>query len=250
MDLEGVLAYPPLLHADRTGSPVSWGASGRLLRYLDDSLHEGDVTLETGAGISTIVFAINRCHHTAIVPDAIQAEKIKEWCEDNKVATDRLSFIIDTSQNVLPDLEIAPSLDVCLIDGAHGFPLPFIDWFYMGQRLKPGGLVLVDDVQIWTGRVLRDFLSKEPHWVIDHAEPFEFFAARRTTSAEANEWDEQPFVLHRSYTTNSTSLPRRACGSIFIFYRLGLSALTIARRRDWNELRRRISAFKSGGYKW
>jgi hypothetical protein len=244
MDVDELLAHPPILHADRSGRPVSWGASSRLLRYLDSFLQEGQVTLETGAGLSTIVFAINRCHHTAIVPDIAQVEKIKEWCDGNNVATDRLNFIIDTSQNVLPGLDPTPSLDVCLIDGAHGFPLPFLDWFYIGQRLRLGGVVIVDDVQIWTGRVLHQFLLDESSWVVDRFEPFEFFAARRTVAIEANEWTEQPYVLHRSYTTNSTSPFRRACGYIFMIHRLGMSALAIARRRDWNELRRRIALFR------
>jgi predicted O-methyltransferase YrrM len=245
MDLEQFLAHPPVLHTDRTGSPVSWGASGRLLRYLDSSLQEGHVTLETGAGLSTIIFALNRCHHTVVVPDVAQMEKVKEWCDENNVATDRLNFIIDTSQRVLPTLDIAPNIDVCLIDGAHGFPLPFIDWFYMEQCLRSGGVVIVDDIQIWTGRVLYQFLSKEPNWIIDHVEPFEFFAAHRTAPvSEANEWNNQPYVLRRSFTTNSTSLSRKAFGYIFTYSRLLLSALAIARRKDWIELRRRIAIFR------
>ena len=54
------MLHPPSLHADRSGNLVSWGAGERLLRYLDQKLHEGDVTLETGAGLSTLVFAMKR----------------------------------------------------------------------------------------------------------------------------------------------------------------------------------------------
>jgi len=69
MDLETLLLHPPSLHMNRSGDVVSWGAGGRLLRYMDQKLHEGDVTLETGAGLSTLVFAMKKCLHTAAVPD-------------------------------------------------------------------------------------------------------------------------------------------------------------------------------------
>jgi len=241
MDLDTLLANPPVLHEDQNGSPVNWGASSRLLKYLNQSLTEDSVTLETGAGISTIVFALNRCHHTVIVPDPDLVERIQQWCRDNQVLTDRVNFIIGTSERVLPDLDLPSDLDVCLIDGAHGFPLPFLDWFYMGQHLKPGGLVIVDDVQIWTGRVLYQFLSKEPNWKIDRTERFEFFGARRAGAASHSEWVDQPYVLRRSYTNISTSKGRQAVGFVVGYFRLGLIALEIARRGEWKELRRRIA---------
>jgi hypothetical protein len=246
MDLDTLLASPPVLHENDSGSLVNWGASSRLLKYLDRSLTEDSVTLETGAGLSTIVFALNRCHHTVIVPDPNLAERIQQWCRENKVSTDRLNFVIDTSQRVLPDLELPSDLDVCLIDGAHGFPLPFLDWFYMSQYLKSGGLVIVDDVQIWTGRVLFDFLSSEPDWNIEHAERLEFFGARRAGPPTYSEWTDQPYVLKKSYTNISTSRGRRAVGNAFSYSRVGRSALAIARRGDWEELRRRVAEFRRG----
>lgn len=234
-----------MFHEDANGAPVNWGASSRLLKYLDRSLAEGSVTLETGAGVSTVVFALNRCHHTVIVPDLELVERIQHWCGENNVPTDRVNFVVGTSQQVLPDLELPSGLDVCLIDGAHGFPLPFLDWFYMAQHLNPGGLVVVDDVQIWTGQVLYEFLKGEREWSIDHSVRFEFFGARQHGSASHSEWVDQPYVLKRSYTTLSTSVIRRAVGYFVNYSRLGLVALAIARRGGWNELRRRMSERRS-----
>jgi hypothetical protein len=47
---------------------------------------------------------------------------------------------------------------------SHSFPQVFIEWFYTASALKVGGHLLVDDVHVWTGHVLRDFLLDEPEW--------------------------------------------------------------------------------------
>jgi hypothetical protein len=50
-----------------------------------------------------------------------------------------------------------PPLDIVLIDGAHAFPFPFLDWYFTASALKAGGLLVIDDVQIATGTILADF---------------------------------------------------------------------------------------------
>ena len=247
MNLDDLIEHPPLLHANRVGDLTSWGASMKLLRYLDSKLQEGMTTLETGAGLSTILFALNGCNHTSVVPDATQMDRILDWCEENEVITDRLKFIIDGSERALPKYVFSSPIDLYLIDGGHGFPTPFIDWFYVANNIKVGGLIVVDDVQIWTGRVLRQFLAEEPDWAIDHSESMEFFGARRTGITEAVEWHEQPYVTRRSMTPGSTSLSRRAIGYAFLGYRFGSSALPLVRERDWPELRRRLEIVKRNG---
>ncbi len=67
---------------------------------------------------------------------------------------------------MLPALDLG-ELDLVLIDGSHSFPQVFIDWFYVQEALKVGGAVIVDDVHVWTGRVLRDFLEAEPEWSLE-----------------------------------------------------------------------------------
>src|SRR5205823_5518543 len=39
-------------------------------------------------------------------------------------------------------------------------------WFYTAEALKIGGTLVLDDVHVWTGRILRDFLAAEPAWRI------------------------------------------------------------------------------------
>ena len=54
------------------------------------------------------------------------------------------------------------SYDLALIDGRHGFPQPFLDWYYAAQILKTGGYVIIDDLHIWVCETLANLLVEEP----------------------------------------------------------------------------------------
>jgi predicted O-methyltransferase YrrM len=243
MDFETLLLRPPALHADQQGRLVSWRAGDRLLRYLNCVLSEGQVTLETGAGVSTLVFAMKRCWHTTVVPDQAQVDRILQWCDENGVLSDRLTFHVMPSERVLPELEPSP-LDLVLIDGAHSFPIPLLDWFYAGRRLRSGGTLIVDDTKIWTSHVLYDVLAKEPEWRIDHVARLEFFAAMRMSCRPLGEWLDQPYVLHHSVDVISTSMTRRTLGVVLKSMHLGRGALTLAQQREWSELRHRLAQLR------
>jgi hypothetical protein len=63
-----------------------------------------------------------------------------------------------------------------------------------------GGVVIVDDTQIWTGGVLKDFLSSDPDWELEIC--FERGVAfRKVNEYREKEWNEQPYVLSRSTTS-------------------------------------------------
>jgi len=239
MDFETLLLRPPALHADQQGRLVSRRAGDRLLRYLNGVLSEGQVTLETGAGVSTLVFAMKRCWHTTVVPDQAQVDRILQWCDENGVPADRLTFHVLPSERVLPQLDPSP-LDLVLIDGSHSFPITLLDWFYAGRRLCTGGILVVDDTNIWTSRVLYDVLAKEPEWQIDHVALLQFFAARRVSCRPLGDWLDQPYVLHHSVDLVSTSIARRATGAVLKGVHLARGAPASAHWRDWNELRRRV----------
>jgi len=220
VDLERLIASPPRLHAD---GQALWGLHPDVLRILDQLAQPGAATLETGAGLSTLVFAINGSRHTCVVPDAGEVERIKAWCASESVPDSDLSFHTDRSERVLPGLEPEP-LDLVLIDGGHAFPSPFIDWYYAGRRLSAGGHLVVDDTQLWTGRVLRDFLDAEPGWELVREVPLRSAVFRRGHSeGELQEWTDQPYVADRSRSEGAGYAVRRA--------------LELARRGDWTGMR-------------
>jgi hypothetical protein len=195
--LAELLADPPVVHRDGAGNRVTWQASDEVLRVIDGHVHDGSRTIETGEGLTTILFALKRAHHICVSPNEEAIGLIKAYCERKAIATDRLRFEVDCSENVLPRLKLK-ALDLVLIDGRHGFPAPFIDWHYTAAALKAGGLVIVDDTQIWTGQVLREFLIAEPEWELVHDFwPRSAIFVKTREGDHAKEWVFQPFVAER-----------------------------------------------------
>lgn len=217
-----------------------------MLRYLDRVLVPGAKTLETGAGVSTLVFAMNQAEHTVVVPDPGQAERILKWGKSNGLSMNNLRFELKRSEEVLPTLDIT-DLDVVLIDGAHGFPSPFLDWYYAARHLRVGGVVVVDDTQIWTGAVLRDFLDDSHDWVIEREVRFEFAAARRESFARSEEWHYQPYVLRRSFVPRSTSPLRRVIGWALVLKNYATATFSLVRGGEFTVLREKVRRLRAGG---
>ncbi len=88
-------------------------------------------------------------------------------------------------------------LDLAVVDGGHGMPLPFLDWFYFAQRMRTGGLMVIDDTQLWTGYVLQNFLQEEPGWSLVKGFP-KTSVFRLDGEFAYSEWHQQPFVERRS----------------------------------------------------
>ena len=76
LTFEELMAQPPLIHNDRT---ITWGIRPALAEFLDARIGPGAVTLETGAGLSTLVILRKRPRqHTAIQPVADEFAAILE----------------------------------------------------------------------------------------------------------------------------------------------------------------------------
>lgn len=179
------------------GGKANWSISSELVDFLLKTLQPGQATLETGAGFSTVIFAAFRCKHICVCPDVGEMERILSFCASNSIATDTLTFINEPSQIALPKLEMG-ELDLVLVDGGHGFPVPQIDWFYTSYALKVGGLSIIDDIELWSCHILSAFLKKETGWrsfgdighrtaVFEKTEPFDY-----------KEFCDQPYVVEKS----------------------------------------------------
>jgi predicted O-methyltransferase YrrM len=139
MNIEELLSNPPKIHHIKSELGLSWKLADEELLFLDKNLTKNMKTLETGSGLSTIVFAMKGTNHTCIMPDEKQVERIKAYCTERNISLSNTNFIVDKSEYALPSLQ-EKDYDLALIDGRHGFPAPFIDWFYISDRLKIGGL--------------------------------------------------------------------------------------------------------------
>ncbi len=137
------------------------GLSPEILHFIETRVDADSATLETGSGASTVLFAMKRTRHIAITPDAQEVERVTGYCREHGVDHERVQFVVDCSEQALPRLA-TPPLDLVVIDGRHGFPAPYIDWYYTAPKLKIGGLLVVDDTWIYACQILRDFLAEAP----------------------------------------------------------------------------------------
>jgi len=158
-------AAPPGLHGE---GDEYWGLAWAALRWLEENVRSGMATLETGAGSSTIVFAAAGAEHEAVTPDASEEDRIRGACERLGVDSSSVRFRIGPSHEVLPALP-PRELDLVLVDGAHGFPYPILDWWYLAPRLRVGGLMLLDDAYMPPVGTIVDALRAQPAWTVEAA---------------------------------------------------------------------------------
>ncbi len=165
--LNQILSQRPPVHTRASGENRCIGMHNEVLQYLYDQLHPGQLTLETGCGLSTLVFALSNCIHKVIVPNAAHIEATKQAAIRYDIPFDDTTFILGRSEKVLPAFSTETKLDAVLIDGGHAFPIPFIDWFYTNNLLRVNGLLVLDDIDLKSVSILDDYLSSQPEWQKD-----------------------------------------------------------------------------------
>ncbi len=194
-------------------------------------------TLETGCGLTTVLFSALGTRHFCVVPSLDEVERLKVFCKTKGIATANVHFIIGRSEYALPQLDVC-DFDVCVIDGRHSFPTPFIDFYYIAERLKTGGILAVDDTCLWTGRVLSEFLQTEPEWCLTKRFRNTIVFEKLREGTQDKVWYEQPFMTSRSWRTIKLLRCRQMSDTL----------LHLVRARDFKTLRQKLTRriFKVG----
>jgi len=183
------------------------GLTEEVLNFISEHIDDSSRTLETGCGLSTAVLAFLGAHHICITPAENEIERVRDYCTSNTISTDRITFYPHGSESVLPNLNCEP-LDLVLIDGRHGFPAPFIDFYYTADKLKIGGLLVIDDVYLWTGDVLKQLLLLEPEWKLEADFPPRTSVFRKLAEGtQLKEWTQQPYVVINSEYKQTPASP-------------------------------------------
>jgi precorrin-6B methylase 2 len=177
-------ALPPGLHGE---GREFWGLAWPALRWLEREVKPGMSTLETGAGSSTLAFAAGGAEHVAVTPDQGEETRIRAQADRLGIDHSNVRFEIGPSHEVLPRLEPTP-LDLVLIDGAHGFPYPVLDWWFTAARLKVGGRMLIDDAYMSPVAVLVDALREQPGWDVVESVGYRTVVVRRKAD-DLPHWD-------------------------------------------------------------
>jgi len=165
-----------------------------VLEWVRDNVTPGMVTLETGCGYSSVVFAACGAAHTSVSPAPSEHANVRAWCEQKGVPTSVLQFENGFSEVVLPGLGDAP-IDLMLIDGMHAYPWPIIDFFFTADRIKVGGYLMIDDVSLRSGETLREFVVREEgRWrLVTDLKATTIFQKLSAPSLRGLNWPEQPW---------------------------------------------------------
>ncbi len=173
---DSIRATPPPLH----GGEEYWGLAWAALGWLEEHVTGEMATLEVGSGASTIVVAAAGSDHEAITPDPAEEDRTRKACEARGIDSSRVAFRIGPSHDVLPAWQARP-LDLVLIDGAHGFPYPVIDWWFIAPHVRVGGLVLLDDAYLPAVGAIVDFVHDNPAWELEEAVSFRTALVRKVS---------------------------------------------------------------------
>ena len=215
-------ATQPRLH----GQAEFWGLAWEALAFLERTVQPGMATLETGAGASTIVLAARGAHHEAVTPSAEEAGRITAECERRGISTEHLTFRIGSSADVLRTWEPRP-LDLALVDGAHAFPYPALDWWFLAPHVKIGGLMLLDDAYMPPVAAVVEHLRDSQAWRLEEPVSFRTAVARKLA-------EEVPDGEWKGQRMNFAYLPprRRAVAAVrqrVFSTKAGLKAVELAR---------------------
>jgi Methyltransferase domain len=140
-------------------------------------------TLETGAGASTIVFAAAGAVHEAVTPDLNEEHRVRQACSERGIDDSQLTFHIGPSQYVLPG-RASRELDLVLLDGAHGFPYPILDWWFLARQLRVGGRMLLDDAYLPAVASIVDYARTSDAWSLEEPVSFRTACIRKLREEE------------------------------------------------------------------
>jgi len=199
-------------HFHREGE-AAWDIAPAVLKILEQEVTPGAVTLETGAGRSTLVFAKAGARHHCVTPSQDEVARIVAQAQREGVSLETVRFHLGFSQDVLPSLKTQP-LDLALIDGGHGFPIPALDWQFIAPRLKVGGVLIIDDVDLWTGAMIVDFLRGERAWREEAILRGRSAVFRLVAPFTHHEWTKQPTVVAKSRWTQTKRKAINAFGMV------------------------------------
>jgi len=205
--VQRLLADKPSFHLS---GQARWDCLPETLEEVRRSASISESTMEIGVGVSTVVFAACGTNHTAVSPDPDEHERVRDYCRQIGVDDSKITFVVGFSDDVLPSLlSRERTLDMAFIDGAHSFPLPVLDWYYISRSLKIGGRLLLDDIPIPAVAQVFRHMAVEPNWHLDGI--YDARAAAFTMVAEPeqeDDWLHQPF--NKGYPDFSfASLPKR-----------------------------------------
>lgn len=189
------------------GTHAHGSISYKSMRRFEQLLpHQMDNTLETGCGRSTIFFSQASKNHLVFCLDDLEygeESSVKYFLSSRRFNPKSVTCVYGPTQKTLPEFKHSAQYDCVLIDGPHGYPFPELEYFHVYPHIKPGGFLLLDDVQIPTIGRMADILQEDAMW--HFVELMEWTAVFQRTDApvfpsDGDHWWEQNYNRRRTDT--------------------------------------------------
>lgn len=150
--------------------PLTWHGDGtvpnRVLRALARHCPTQVVhSAETGTGRTTLLLSSLSRHHLVFARDDRDDGRTLDRVRESRLLVPGVvEFVVGPTQATLPSYDLPGSLDLVFLDGPHGFPFPQLEYYHFYPRVRAGGLLVVDDIQIPSVRQLYRFLRRDRMW--------------------------------------------------------------------------------------
>lgn len=162
-------------------------------RALDGIQRRGpfESSAETGCGGSTIVLSHASRHHTAFAIEGTD-HTITELRGHPDLQPQSVVFVEGETKNTLPGHVFEAPLDFVLLDGPHAYPFPQLEYSYLFPRIRTGGWIAIDDIQIPSVHELFRFLKQEPSVLLEEViVRTAFFRRIKESALGPDGWTEQ-----------------------------------------------------------
>ncbi|MGH9328795.1 MAG: class I SAM-dependent methyltransferase [Terriglobia bacterium] len=116
-------------------------------------------SMETGCGVSTLIFSHVSPDHTVFALDRGGSVTNTKASELFNPAT--TSFVEGPTQKTLPSYAFQNKLQAALLDGPHAFPFPQLEYYYIYPHLEEDALLIVDNMWMPCIHDLFEFLKAD-----------------------------------------------------------------------------------------
>jgi predicted O-methyltransferase YrrM len=173
---------------------ANFSVGARTLEKIAGMIGPDDVTIETGAGYTTVVCATLARHHYCVTAFQREADRISDYLAAGGVPPGKVSFFIGSSDRTLPALNVGP-VDFVYVDGCHGYPYPMLDWHYLDKLLKVGGILGMDNAELRPVREHCHYLEApgSGYTLLERVTDGCFVRFYRKEQEQYSEWINQPW---------------------------------------------------------
>lgn len=175
------------------------------------------LTTETGTGRTTVLFShLSKKHIVFALRESPNLSVGGRTWEN----ISNVEYVLGSSQITVPIYKFQGALDFVLIDGPHAYPYPELEYYHFYPKIKEGGWLVVDDVNIPTINNMFKFLCEEPmfrfHARVGHTAFFQRTSAPLFNPIGDDWWLQSYNVNHidelKSWTVRVKILAKKLLG--------------------------------------